>query len=291
MLERRGGRGAGALHDELRPLDQVHHRPRDLVVRDRDHLVDVLLEQPQRQLGGALHRDAVGDRPPGARLGLNAEHAQVGNGGLRGYRDTGREAPAADGDDDRAEAGHRAQDLRGDRPLARDDRRIAEGMEQRPPLGRGELARDLMGILVGAVDQADVAAVLANGLHLRHRRVRRHAERRAHAGALRRERDRLRMVARAGGHDAGRPLVIGEVRHRVRGAADLERAGHLEVLGLQEDGGARDLGELVRAEGRRLERVPGDRARRALDVVGGDTGIAVGSGHASGSSYVDRANA
>ena len=51
-----------------------------------------------------------------------------------------------------------------------------------------------------------------------------------HAGTLRRERNRLAVIAGAGGDDASRALVIRERRNKVEAAANLERAGRIVVL-------------------------------------------------------------
>ena len=61
------GHGAGPLDDELRALQQQHHRLRHLVVGDRHDLVDVALDDRQREVAGALDGDAVADRVGRAR--------------------------------------------------------------------------------------------------------------------------------------------------------------------------------------------------------------------------------
>ena len=62
---------AGALDDELRALQQQHHRLGHLVVGDRHDLVDVALDERQREVARALDGDAVADRVgrAGARSG------------------------------------------------------------------------------------------------------------------------------------------------------------------------------------------------------------------------------
>ena len=59
--QRRHARRAGALDDELRPLEAEHDRLRDLPARDLDH-GRCGVEDRARQAAELLHRDAVGDR-------------------------------------------------------------------------------------------------------------------------------------------------------------------------------------------------------------------------------------
>ena len=73
------------------------------------------------------------------------------------------------------------------------------------------------------------------------------------------KRHRLRVVARAAGHDPPRAAVVAQRGELVQRAADLERAGALQVLGLEHDLAAAALGQRARGQDRR---VPGDVADR-----------------------------
>ena len=77
------------------------------------------------------------------------------------------------------------------------------------------------------------------------------------------------MVAGAAADDAGgaRLAQRGELRER---AADLERAGSLEVLGLEFDGPAGALAQRARAQDGGFADDPGDDSGGAADVVGRD---------------------
>ena len=82
-------------------------------------------------------------------------------------------------------------------------------------------------------------AVAAGRLDLLGRRVGRHQDGGGHRQQVARERDRLGMVAgRKGDHTGPPPLGI-ELRDRVVGAAELERADPLQVLALEEHGSRR----------------------------------------------------
>jgi hypothetical protein len=78
----------------------------------------------------------------------------------------------------------------------------------------------------------------------------------------RRERHALRVVARAGGHYAMGALCVSQPGEPDVPAADLERAGSLQVLGLQVDRPADQLRENPRVQHRRRgDHVPQDLAR------------------------------
>jgi hypothetical protein len=80
------------------------------------------------------------------------------------------------------------------------------------------------------------------------------------------------VVAGAGGHDAGGPLGRVEAGDAVVGAADLERPGPLEVLGLEQDGTAGQRREVVRFLDRRASDDPLQQTPGRLDVVQRDEG-------------------
>jgi hypothetical protein len=111
------------------------------------------------------------------------------------------------------------------------------------------LAFDLVGLLRGGVVvdavEDDLGAVLAGGVDLRDGRVLRHDDGRIDARPCRRERDALCVVAGAGGDDAAVAFGVGQLGDLVRRAANLERAGALEVLQFQVDVGTGPLRERV----------------------------------------------
>ena len=90
-------------------------------------------------------------------------------------------------------------------------------------------------------------AVVARRVDLRHRRVLRHEDRRADPELARRPGDRLAVVARARRDHAGGALLVAERRELVDRAAHLERAGALQVLGLQPRRGGRRAARATRS--------------------------------------------
>ena len=101
---------------------------------------------------------------------------------------------------------------------------------------------------------------------LHRRRVGRHDDDARDVEHLSGERDRLRVVAGREGDDAAAALVGGEARERVVGAAELEGAGALQVLALEEQVGAGARVDGARGRDRRPWATPAICARGALDV-------------------------
>ena len=114
--------------------------------------------------------------------------------------------------------------------------------------------------------QLDLGAVVARRVDLGHRRVLRHEDARVGADLARSPRDRLTVVAGARGDDARRPLVVAQRRDAVVRAAHLERAGALQVLGLQVHLAAGELRERLGAVDRRDARDAVEPRARLLDL-------------------------
>jgi hypothetical protein len=158
------------------------------------------------------------------------------------------------------------RELEPDRSLAGDDQRILERMDE----GRAALfdVGHCCGhrVLEPLALEDQLGPVGAAGLDLRHRRVLWDEDPRLYAGLARRPRDCLAVVAGARCHHPGLAFGVGEEREPVHGAAHLERAGALEVLGLEPDLPADDAGEGLGAVDRRLAGDAGDPLARVADV-------------------------
>ena len=107
-------------------------------------------------------------------------------------------------------------------------------MHEHLSLAAGELVRGLLRLVVGAVVEHHLAAVLLDRRDLRERRTIGHHRGRMDAELARREGEALRVIARARRHHAGRTLGVAELTQPVERATYLERAGELKVLGLQD---------------------------------------------------------
>ena len=245
----RDGDRTGALGDELLLLDQRQDRSGDLVVRDGHDAVDVLTDIFKGILTRLLDLDAVGH---GADLieandlvhlerlhhgrcaaGLHAVDADPGVEALERERHAGDQAAAADRHDHDIDVAELLEDLQTDRPLPRDDVLIIEGMDEGIALLLLELARLLVGIVIDARHEADLRAVALGGLDLRDRGAVRQADQRLDAVLGRGERHALGMVTGRARDNALGLLLVAQLRDLVIRAAHLERAGDLEILGLE----------------------------------------------------------
>ena len=220
--------------------------------------------------------------PPGARPGerrarcrLDADEPQLGPERVERDRDAGRQAAAADGDHDRPGPGRqlrrrargracpdprrpadprtRGRTSRPGRARSR-GRRRAPRRSPRPPARRAApYPRAASTLAIGAPSGTTIVAAMP--------------------GLARRPGDRLAVVARARGDDAGAPLVVRQLRDRVVRAADLERARALEVLGLEQHGPADEPRERLRgvapaSRGRRRRAAPAPRGSRRSRPLG-----------------------
>ena len=169
----------------------------------------------------------------------------------------------------RPSAARSSHDLAADRALAGDHQRIVVGRHQRRRCGvrrcrarspRDPRARDRRARPRRRAPRCARAWA---------RRIRRHDDDRRHAEDARRRRHALRMIAGREGHHAAGALVHRDRRQLVVGAAELERAGALQGLGLEEHARA---GERVEHRRRHQRRVQGDvreGAGRGIDIGGG----------------------
>jgi hypothetical protein len=259
--------GAGALDNELHPFEEEDDRCGDLVVGDSHDGVEPVGEDPSRQLGGLLDCDSVRDRGAevgragegSAALGLHADDADSRTQLCKRERDARGEPSTAHGEDNRLHLGQLLVELEPDRPLAGDDPLVVEGMN-----GGGAslhpLERRRLRLVEALACEHDLGAVASRRVHLRHRRLGRHEDRGVDSGLTRRPRDGLPVVAGARRDDACRALGCRQARDRRHGAPDLERAGPLQVLGLEKHTAA---GSPAQGLGRRHGSLPSN-AREEL---------------------------
>ena len=272
--ERRCARRARALDQQLRPLDEQHDRGRDLLVGDRDDVVEPRAEDRRGQLARALDRDPLRDRVTVLRPAcqrrtcrcLDADEPELRPQRAERYRDPRREPAASDGDHDGAGLRHLLRELEPDRPLAGDHLLVFEAVQESRARRACELQRRLERAVEGLGPGLDPGAVGARRLDLGHRRVPRHEDRRRDPSLAGRPGDGLAVVPGGRGDDAGGPLGLGERMDLVDGAAHLEGARALEVLGLEQHRASRHAREGLRAEDGCDPRDPVDPGARRLDV-------------------------
>ena len=211
-----------------------------------------------------LDGDSVGDRVAG--LADDADGAHVGTALLQRQDDACREPAAADRDQHRVRVGRLLGELEADRALSGDDALVLEGVDERRARPLGVRLRGGDRIFEALSDELGGPAVRPRRLDLGHRRVLRHEDRRRDPGLARRPRDRLAVVAGTGGDDAGAALRLAEGRDGVVGAADLEGACPLEVLGLEIHLTTREPRERLGRVQRCHAGDPGEPLARGLDV-------------------------
>ena len=149
--QRRDGDRRRSLGDELRPLGEADHRLDDRLVVDGDDAVEPALEQRQRDLAGALDRDAVGDRAApvdrdrlagGERIGRpwrsrRPERRSPRRHGaicLIASASPAREPSPADRDDHAAQARDLLGELEADAGLPGDHVGVVEGVDEQQAL-------------------------------------------------------------------------------------------------------------------------------------------------------------
>ena len=211
---------------------------------------------------GSAHRPAGGQRVGERRgaLGLDGDDPDVGTAGLDRGRDPGEQSPAAGADDHGGDVRALLEDLQTDRALPGDDVGVLERVDEHRAGALGVLRGGHERLGQGLPDELDLRAVGAGRRHLRQRRGLRHEHRGRGAEQPGGERDALRVVAGAGGDHAAGPLGVGQPRDARVGAADLERAGALQVLALEPDRAADAVGQPARVPQRG---VPDDVRRAA----------------------------
>ena len=148
-------------------------------------------------------------------------------------------------------SGSLVEQLEAERALAGDHVGVVERVDEHRAGALGELGGQSQRRLDRRALEDDIRPVAARREQLRHRHAERHEDRRRDAERLGRERDALRVVAGGCRDHAARALLGGQPRQPVGGAADLERAGALQVLELEVHRHAEHVGQVLRVIERR----------------------------------------
>ena len=251
LSEHRGSdrNGTGTLGDQLLILDKGEDRRSGFVLADGHDIIHVLLNHLEGGLARILHgdtiregRDAVEGLP--LMIAVSIEHTRrtgrlhtidlaLRAEALDREGDTGDQSAATDRHDDRVHILELVEDLETDRALTRDDRIIIVRMDEGHARLLLELDGLIMRIVVGAFHEADLRAEPLRALDLHDRRTIRHADDALDAHLRRREGHALCVIAGAAGHDPVTALLLAQLTDLIVGAAHLEAAGHLQVLGLE----------------------------------------------------------
>ena len=279
---------AGALDNQLRPLEQEHHRFGDLVLFHAHQLVDPASDQRQRELPRALDRDPVGDRQRRGDRDRSPGGERARHRGAAGHLDPGDLDLLACGlDRDRDAADQTAPAHRHDHP--RQVRDLREQLESERSLSGDhvpvlERVHERHSLILGGQGVSGFERVVDRGTDHPHVRAQRFGRLDlGDRGRLGHEHDTAE-AARAGGvghrlgvvagaardHPVGTGIAQG--RELVQRAAKLERPGALEVLGLEDHSPADALGERPRAQHRRLLHHTGHRLSGPAEILGRDGG-------------------
>ena len=154
----------------------------------------------------------------------------------------------------------------------------------------GDTLADGLAALAEAVVEDDLGPVAARVLDLQAGRILRHDDRRLYAEGAGGISHALGMIAGGIGHDAALALIRRQLGNPVIGAAELERAGLLQRLGLDEDAPAGPLVEIGGGQKRRDHRLAPDAECRCLDIGEGDGERRNGGGRAGCGHWRDSGN-
>jgi hypothetical protein len=198
--------------------------------------------------------ETIAKRPRhrGGRLGLGADDLDERVHGVDHRAETGRESSAAHRNHDALDAGFGFQDLERDGSAAAGlDRGVIEGRyERRMALPREALREGLGGVVAGLGLELDqLGAEAPDPVLLHPGRPSRHDDRRDDSEPSGRPRHALSVVPRRGADDPEPGALAVHRAELQEGAADLERAGLLEVLPFGEEPAASDLHPFERSGG------------------------------------------
>ena len=251
-------------------LDRDHPSQPPLGLGDRDP-VGHRLHGGQGDRAARRQRCRVRRRP----LGLDPDHPDV-RASLLAARlldrggGAGHQAPAAERDQHRLDVRSLLHDLEPAGALPGHDVLVVVGVDQHGAGLGGEPHRLLQRLVeVGAVED-HLRAVPPGGVQLGDRGTLGHEHRGLDPEQLRGERDALRVVAGGRRDHAAGALLLGEPEHPHVGAADLERAGALEVLALEQHRAADDRRQPARVLHRGRDRHSLEEPAGLPDVVEGD---------------------
>ena len=197
---------------------------------------------------------------------LDADDFRIGTQRLRGDGDAGNQAAAADRNDDRVERAAIAQDLQCYGSLAGDDPFVVVGMDEGEAVAHRRVARQGIGFVQAVAPDHHVGAQQFRVADLHHGRRGRHHDGRRNAEPGRVIGDTLGVVARRHGDHAAPLFLVRQGEQADQGAALLEGARILQVLELQPDFGAADLGQRARADARAVDEMTGQRGGCRFDV-------------------------
>ena len=158
----------------------------------------------------------------GGVLRLHAVDFYLGVQRLDGARNAGNQPAAADGADDRIHIRQLIENFQTDCALTGDNFLIVEGVDEGHAGFLLQLAGVVVGVVIRALNEADLRAEGFGGFDLADRRAVGHTDNRLDTHAGRGERDTLRVVARGAGNNAGFALFLVQLADFIVCAAQFE---------------------------------------------------------------------
>ena len=261
---------AGRLDDHLVLFEHEQDHLVDVALGNLDKVVKELVEQREGQVARAAHGHAFGRgddlvgrhhaacverlAPCGRAFGDRADHTHVWAECLDRERHARAEAAAAERHHHVGDVGHIFENFHADRALPAQHLVIVERRHVRHAFVLAQFDCVRGGLVEDLAVQHDVGAVRLGGVHLERRGDFRHEDGCFGAALACRIRHALCMVAGGGRDDAALELFVGERGDLVVCAADLERAGDLQVLRLEQDRMTGHLGQHRRGDDLRVLR-------------------------------------
>ena len=190
MPQRSHGQKTGIFHDHFVIFHHIEKSHDQLIVRNRDNVVKVLLNVRKDLCTGSFHCSAVcncidaGERHDFSRgkrclhtAGSGRFHADHPDSGVEQLCERGdscRKTSAADWHENILHQGELLKNLHGDRPLSGRYHRIIKRMNKRVSFFVGELKSFLTGLVVDIPEKHDFGPIAFGPVDLDQRRGRRH---------------------------------------------------------------------------------------------------------------------
>ena len=253
--QRRHGYRTGRLHHKLVTFHQEDQGASDIVFAHGRHIVHQLLDDGERHLTGAAHRNTISD---GGNLlqrhqSIRSQRQRVRRRVLRlntnnldllaellllradSSGQTSQQTTTANTHNHGVNVRNLLQDLQTDGALTGNNVFIVEGVHEHRAGLFGVALRLRQSLIHGHAVQLNLSTVITGRSNLRQRRTQRHVNTSLNAQTVSRQSHTLSVVTRARRHDAALLLLLRKLRHTHVRTAHLEGTGTLQVLALEEN--------------------------------------------------------
>ena len=253
--KRRHGHRTGRLHHKLVTFHQEDQGASNIVFAHGRHIVHQLLDDGERHLAGAAHRNTVSDggnllqrhqsiRCQRQRVRCRVFRLNTNNLDLLAELlllradssgQTSQQTAAANTHNHGVNIRNLLQDFQTDRALTGNNVFIVEGVHEHRAGLFGVALRLRQSLIHGHAVQLNLSTVVTGCSNLRQRRTQRHVNTGFNAQTVSSQGHTLSVVTRARRHNAALLLLLGKLRHTHVRTAHLEGTGTLQVLALKEN--------------------------------------------------------